>query len=333
MKRERPLRSQSGFTLLEMSIVVAITGCLLVAAASVATPMIRTARKTETDQKLENIARAIDYYVAQNYRVPCPASPDKKSAGQPWGFEGGSGKDGNNIPADCGADPAQWEGIVPFKTLNIPVDWIRDSWGNYITYAISPAFSQDVSNPAIPVHSRCRTGDWFTAGVLYEQGVTDPATGQPAKNVLLPRAERKARFCCSGALPGTDLIVLDVNGRSQIAIPRQPSPDSYKAANVSYPDPFVANVPVPNNDRVTAPVYILVSHGPDGYGALSGSARTRFDLTNATHGETENANRDRPFVEIPPVDRADKERGFDDIVLWRSQDMIFASQGKSCSLP
>src|SRR5258708_3271089 len=111
---------ESGFTLVEMSIVITITGILLAATAMVATPMIRTARKIETDQKLENFARAIDYYVAQNYRVPCPAPADTKSADPPWGFEAGSGKAGNNIPTDCGADPARWEGIVPFKTLNIP---------------------------------------------------------------------------------------------------------------------------------------------------------------------------------------------------------------------
>ena len=48
---------------------------MLVAAASIATAMIRTARNIETDQKLANIAKAIDYYAAQNYRVPlsCPS--------------------------------------------------------------------------------------------------------------------------------------------------------------------------------------------------------------------------------------------------------------------
>ena len=67
--------------------------------------MIRTARNIETDQKLANIARAIDYYAAQNHRVPCPADPDSKSKDQPWGFEAGSGKAGNDIPSDCGSYP------------------------------------------------------------------------------------------------------------------------------------------------------------------------------------------------------------------------------------
>jgi prepilin-type N-terminal cleavage/methylation domain-containing protein len=333
LARRGVLSTDAGFTLAEMAIVVAITGCLLAAAATIATPILRTARKIETDQKLANIARAIDYYAGQNYRVPCPASPDPKSTEPPWGFEAGSGKTGNHIPADCGPDPARWEGIVPYRTLNIPADWIRDSWGNYITYAVSPAFAQDVSNPALPVHRRCRTGDWFNAGILYEHGVTDPKTGKTPPNILLPKAERKARFCCPGALPGTDIVVLDVNGQPQIAIPRQTSAASYQPSNITYPDPFTANVPVPDNDRVTAPVYILVSHGADAYGAWSHSGRISFSSANATPAEIENADSNRTFVEIPPVDRAGREKSFDDIVIWRTQDMILAGQGKSCSLP
>lgn len=330
MRRFSP---DSGFTLTEMSIVIMVTGLMLAVASMIAIPMIRTAKRIETDKKLENIARAIDFYATRNYRVPCPAIPDKKSINSPWGFEAGSGKDGNVIPSSCGTDPGHWEGIVPFRTLGIPVDWIRDSWGHYITYAISPGFSQDVSNPAIPVHRRCRTGDWFTADVIYEKGVKNPKTHQPAQNLLRPKAERKARFCCSGTMLGNDIVVLDANGQSQIAIPRQTSRASYAPANVSFPDPFRANVPVPDKDRVTAPVYVLVSHGPNGYGAWTASGKSRLSVKQATPAEKENASGKRSFVEIPPAERAGKERSFDDIVLWRTQDMIFAGQGKSCSLP
>ena len=89
------------------------------------------------------------------------------------------------VPSDCGTDPARWEGIIPFRTLNIPVDWIRDSAGYYITYAISPAFSQDVIRADLPVHSRCRTADWFMAEEIYDKTVKDPKSGNPPKT-----------FCC-----------------------------------------------------------------------------------------------------------------------------------------
>jgi type II secretory pathway pseudopilin PulG len=327
------LRNKQGFTLAEMAVVVAITARILESAAWLSIPIIRAARQTDTDQKLENIARAIDYYAYQNLRLPCPSTPDTKAANPAWGYEAGSGPAGSVVPSDCGADPSRWEGVVPFRTLNIPVEWIKDASNHYITYAISPAFSQDVSQASLPVHSRCRTADWFMAGVVYEKFVNDPKTGKPAENVLLPKSEKKARFCCSGALPGTDLVILDVNRQPQIAVPRQISPASYSPANTIFPDPFAADVQVPHNDRVAAPVYVLVSHGANGRGAWTGSQRARFPLADATPAEIENANGDRVFVEIPPVDKTGKEKTFDDVVLWRTQDMIFESQSQSCSLP
>jgi type II secretory pathway pseudopilin PulG len=327
------LLDSEGFTLAEMAVVILITGLMLTAAAAITLPIMHKARRIETDQKMENIARALDDYAAQNLRVPCPAVPDNKSKSPPFGFEAGSGPAGNMVPSDCGPDPAGWEGVIPFRTLNIPVDWIRDSAGYFITYAISPAFSQDVGRADLPVHSRCRTADWFMAGEIYDKNVTDPKTGNQAQNVLLPKSERKARFCCSGALPGTDLVILDVNKQSQIAIPRQITPASYRPANVIFPDPFVPDVQVPANDRATAPVYVLVSHGREGHGAWTGVGKARFTFLGATPAQIENANGDRVFIEIPPADRTGVEKSFDEVVLWRTQDMILAGQGKSCSLP
>lgn len=325
--------NSEGFTLAEMAIVIFITGLMLAAAAEITVPIMHKARAIETNQKLQNIARALDSYAAQNLRVPCPAIPDIKSTIPPFGYEAGSGASGNIVPSDCGADPARWEGIIPFRTLNIPVEWIKDSAGYYITYAISPAFSQDVSRADLPVHSRCRTADWFIAGEIYDKDVMIPKTSQPAQNVLLPRSERKARFCCSGALPGTDLVILDVNKQPQLAVSRQTSPASYRPANVIFPDPFVPDTQVASNDRATAPVYVLVSYGRGGHGAWTGVGKAKFPLTGATPAEVENANGDRVFIEIPPAERAGPEKGFDEAVLWRTQDMIFAEAGKSCSLP
>lgn len=311
------ITGQSGFTLSEMSVVIFISGLILVAAASIATPMIRKARFIETSQKLENIARALDHYTAQNLRLPCPASPDMKSSDPPFGYEAGSGKSGNAIPANCGSDPAKWQGIVPFLTLNIPVEWIKDASGRLITYATSPAFSQEVSRVEIPVHSRCRTAEWFTPSVIYEKDVNDPASGAPARNTLQPKDARKARFCCSGALPGTDLVIRDGSGQPALAVPRQPSPTSYRPADVTFPDPYIPNTVIPQDDRVTAPVYVLVAHGHNA----------------GTPAETENANGDRMYMDLSPEERSGKEMYFDDVVLWRTQDLILAAQGKSCSLP
>jgi prepilin-type N-terminal cleavage/methylation domain-containing protein len=323
---------QDGFTLAEMAVVILISGVLLAAAASMSIPLMRDARRIETQAKLANIAKAIDFYAAQNLRVPCPASPDLNDKNQPFGSEQGSGAEGKIVPADCGADAKGWEGIVPFKTLGIPVDWIRDN-GHFITYAISPGFAQDVSKDSIPVHARCRTADWFNAGILYPPNINDPKTNKQASDVLLPKNERKARFCCSGSFVTDDLVILDGSGKPQIAVARQTNAESYKPASVPFPVPSKAGAAIPDNDRVTAPVYVLISHGMWGEGSFSGTGRTKTSGWRMTPAEKENANGDRKYIEIPVPERAGVEKSFDDTVLWRTQDMIFAAEKGSCSLP
>jgi len=323
---------QDGFTLVEMAIVVFISGMLLVLAATMSIPLMREAHHIETQAKLANISKAIDFYAAQNLRVPCPASPNPLENKEPFGAEEGSGPGGKVVPMDCGMDPKHWEGIVPFRTLGIPVDWIRDG-GHFITYAVSPGFAQDVSQEAIPVHSRCRTADWFNAGIVYAPDINDPKTNRQAENVLLPKNARKARFCCSGLLASNDLVIVDANGKSQIFVARQTNADSYKTANVPFPDPSKPGAGIPDNDRATAPVYLLISPGMWGEGAFSGKGRAKTSGWRMTPAEKENANGDRKYVEIPVPERAGKEKSFDDTVLWRTQDMIFAAQNGSCSLP
>jgi prepilin-type N-terminal cleavage/methylation domain-containing protein len=323
---------QDGFTLAEMAVVILISGVLLAMAAQMSIPIMRDAHRIETQAKLENIAKAIDFYAAQNLRVPCPAAPDSAENKEPFGAEEGSGPGGKIVPMDCGTDAKHWEGIVPFRTLGIPVDWIKDN-GHFITYAISPGFAQNVSNETIPVHARCRTSDWFNAGVIYPPNINDPKTSKQASDVLLPKNARKARFCCTGSFLNDDLVILDAHGASQMAVARQTNAESYKPANVPFPDPSKPGATISDNDRATAPVYVLISHGMWGEGSFSGRGRAKASGWHMTPAEKQNASGEGKYVEIPVPERAGKEKSFDDTVLWRTQDMIFAAQKGSCSLP
>ena len=102
---------------------------------------------------------------------------------------------------------------------------------------------------------------------------------------------------------------------------------------MAFPDPTKAGASIADNDRATAPVYVLISHGMWGGGSFSGKGREKISGWNMTTAEKENANGDRKYVEIPIPERKGPEKSFDNTVLWRTQDMILASQNLSCSLP
>ena len=332
--RELRLNAESGFTLVELAIVMIIFGVIISAAASIALPMIRTANIVGTQAKLDKIAKAIDFYATQNYRVPCPAAPLAGTTNPPFGYERNSGTDGSTVPTTCGAAANKF-GIVPFKTLGIPRDWVIDAWGNYITYAISPAFSVDTTVD-FPVHSRCRTAEWYNSAMTYEADTPNFSVA-PISVHLSPR---KARFCCPyppAYDPTTDLIIRDSSDISQLTIDRS-SPGAKASTSISWPFPMVVNSYPPNDSRPTAPVYVLVSHGANQHGAYNVNTGLRSSTAAATAYESRNASDNSGagqsiFYEIPKINRSGAERNFDDVIVWRTQDLIMASQGKSCAGP
>ncbi len=354
----------SGFTMLEFSIVLLVVGILAAGAIVLITPLVEQARQLETTEKLNKIGDALNVYVLNNLRLPCPAQPRRTpTGGEPFGYEQGSGATGAGIPQACPALAAGGiEGIVPFRTIGIPEALIRDAWGHYITYGVSDAFARDTAGArsagATPepglIHPQCRTRDW-----MY-------ATGYDASGneVFRNRASQKARFCCPGALSSgalrADITVNDEDGAS-VLLPdaggtqRNSGPDGYQTvdtlmnpANSStlnnntcagtvmqfgFPGYFLeAQVP-PACARATAIAYVLVSHGPDGRGVYSINNGARINVPVAANLQDENFDGDGIFRDQFLRQNVNGANGIDDLVLWRTQDLIFASQKESCSLP
>ncbi|MBI4031965.1 MAG: hypothetical protein HY370_09845 [Proteobacteria bacterium] len=85
-----------------------------------------------TETKMERVQKALAAYSHRNYRIPCPADPSVNPAAAAFGDE----------KASCDATPAAQIGIVPFRTLGLTEFDVRDSWGNYFTYSVSPGFTR-----------------------------------------------------------------------------------------------------------------------------------------------------------------------------------------------
>ncbi len=302
MCNKRDNIKQSGFTLVEMAIVLAIIGLLVGGALSFFRPLDQNIRTAETKERMQKVANAMSSFALRNNRIPCPASPDDASP-EPFGAELGSGTDGQS-QGSCTV--AQAEGIVPFRTLGIRQEDVIDGYGSYFTYRVSPAFTNQ-NGGGNTIHDSCRSDNWINGG----------------SNV----SPDKARFCCPSTFYfaiNTDLVVDDVGGTaiSPTRTSDQGNMDSVDAT--------------PGN-ALTA-VYILISHGSNRYGKfLVGSTIdptakfTQTDLFGIS--ETENMNGDVNFVDTIEVLR-EGNTYFDDIVLWRTQDSLMSELGtNTCALP
>jgi len=124
---------QTGFTLVEMAMVLMIVGLLLGGLIPTISSQIEQQRRNETRKTLEEIKEAMLGFAIATGRLPCPASAS--SNGQERFADSPTvGNETNGICSNF------YNGFVPAATLGIsPVDeqgYMLDGWNNRIRYAV-----------------------------------------------------------------------------------------------------------------------------------------------------------------------------------------------------
>jgi prepilin-type N-terminal cleavage/methylation domain-containing protein len=120
----RPARRQGGFTLIEMSIAVAIFGMLASGAIMATSAWLGKQAMDRTAKNLDRIESALTVYVVQNGGLPCPYN---NTVTPPTALAG---------CATAGTPPTlAYVGIVPYRDLGLQRADVLDGWNRYITYA------------------------------------------------------------------------------------------------------------------------------------------------------------------------------------------------------
>jgi prepilin-type N-terminal cleavage/methylation domain-containing protein len=122
-------RTQSGFTLVEMAIVMLIVALLLGGLIPSITSQVDQRHADETSKQLDEIKEALIGYAIINGRLPCPASITPSNS---YGVES---------PLGGGTCSNFYDGYVPAATLGLSgtnsSGLVLDSWGNPIRYAVT----------------------------------------------------------------------------------------------------------------------------------------------------------------------------------------------------
>jgi prepilin-type N-terminal cleavage/methylation domain-containing protein len=127
IKHAKANRTQTGFSLVEMAIVLTIVALLLGSLLPTISSQIDQQRRTETRKQLDDIQQALMGYAIINGRLPCPATTTIPT-----------GQTNAGIALTTGSNCTYASGVLPWATLGVSE---TDAWGWRFTYMPSASFT------------------------------------------------------------------------------------------------------------------------------------------------------------------------------------------------
>lgn len=111
---------QGGFSLLELSLVLAVMGVVAASGLSLMTSRLAQAKERVTQEHQELLFRTIAGYTLAHMRLPCPSATLS-----------GVARENCQTPSDA-------TGYIPFQTLGIPSKIAKDGWGKLMHFGVHP---------------------------------------------------------------------------------------------------------------------------------------------------------------------------------------------------
>jgi prepilin-type N-terminal cleavage/methylation domain-containing protein len=142
-----------GFTLMELSVVLIIIGLVTAIGVSAGIGTLESAKRSQTDSKLNVIENALMTFRINNNRLPCPGNLALTHKDTGYGQEA-SGP-GVCAGTNFGKAGEVVEGAVPTRALNIPDDFMFDGWGRKINYAVDSNATDIEAFNAIAIPESC----------------------------------------------------------------------------------------------------------------------------------------------------------------------------------
>lgn len=123
----------SGFSLLEMSMVLLIVSIMIGSGLLVFNKYSAQSKVSDTDEKIKQIMSAIKQYAIKYNRLPCPANPSLPYGNANFGFE--LKASATDCTMDSGASTIS-RGMVPVATLGLYPSMGVDGWERRLKYVV-----------------------------------------------------------------------------------------------------------------------------------------------------------------------------------------------------
>lgn len=134
--RDRYAARRSGFTLIEIVVVLFILGVVVTMAAGITKALTASQKLSVTTTRMAAIDTAIVQYVMQQKRLPCPADGTLLSTDNNAGLE-------TARTAAAGCTTTEAGGVVPWRAIGLSESDATDGWNHRLTYRVLPALAAD----------------------------------------------------------------------------------------------------------------------------------------------------------------------------------------------
>lgn len=125
------MTNQRGFTLIEMSIVLALVGLIVGVGIFSVGALTDRGKLIQTNTNLDQAEAALALFVTRNNRLPCPADGSLAIGAANYGVEQVTSAVGN-VPQSCPIAPSN--SVLPWITLGLDEGTSADGWGRRLSY-------------------------------------------------------------------------------------------------------------------------------------------------------------------------------------------------------
>jgi prepilin-type N-terminal cleavage/methylation domain-containing protein len=181
---------KAGFSLLELSIVIVIFAVLTTVGVSIFTVIKKQDAYKVTERHLDRVEQALQQFLRDNKRLPCPALISAASSSVTYGDEIRTNACATSYYCSTTAasdDANVIIGTVPTATLNIPAETMLDGWGNKFIYVADRRFGQENCSDATKVNA-----DFYTNEPTITVTDDDGTKTSAAIYALISNGENKA---------------------------------------------------------------------------------------------------------------------------------------------
>lgn len=133
--RYRRRHPHSGFTLIEVVVVLLIFSVIIAMAAAITRGIAASQKRSLTVTRLALMDAALVQFVMQTKRLPCPADGTRLST------DADAGQEAARTDAAGCTDTTMQHGVVPWRTLGLTEGDATDAWDRRLTYRLQPALA------------------------------------------------------------------------------------------------------------------------------------------------------------------------------------------------